>query len=754
MGDFFDLYHQIIQTLVAKFSDVSVLLPDDIKESGSGFLLPDNLFKSDTPVYRISAAQKPEEVRKTLNYSSSSAILVCPFFDDIRHLPKEYRQQYAGYHSTEAIFLLNLVRSMKNGSMLVGLITDNFLVSTANHLARKEIFELAQPTLLINHQFPWSEFGIPIHPSFQAKTIVLQKSEDNQPIRFFKLETPENEKHRNIMFADFMKLIKRDGGYTKYGYVIRDVSQIEDHWNYDYHHPDAKKPKQNLNVFGSTCLLSDIFEVQHGKINIHRDAHLLLPNDLEHKQEGIPLIEGRDLASDGKLNYETRYCVEDAPKSAVLEVGDILIRAIHALSSSEEFPIVEVTNEQGVAAASQNVIVLHPLKPLNNEERNFILAYLRSDTFKNFLRLENLSLSLQINSICRVPIPVLDEDMKVALRSLDQACHQFEEWIVELQAAKSSIFKEELDIDTRLKILSVGRLARQRVEAGQLIENFSHRIRTQFPHPLAYRWRIVEMQSQDQEGYSQILETAEISLCFLACMTIVAVNSLQGEEVKWLQTIARNLCDAHHGTSMGDWIAILREKSTAKQFRQISDLVPFYEVFRILSDESTNSAVQELKDLRDNLSHGRGPRTSRALQKAYGDAKKDLDILYRAMDFLSEYPLRYIENTRWDSIAKQNYFSYKEIRGDHSIVQISESISSNNELEAGSLYLVDRQNRYHLLRPLMIRKECPVCGSWATFFLDTFDTKTNTPIMKSMEHGHTIDEPDLSTSLRHIGVLK
>ncbi len=77
-----------------------------------------------------------------------------------------------------------------------------------------------------------------------------------------------------------------------------------------------------------------------------------------------------------------------------------------------------------------------------------------------------------------------------------------------------------------------------------------------------------------------------------------------------------------------------------------------------------------------------------------------------------------------------------------------------NELEAESLYLVDRQKKLFLLRPLLIRKECPECGTWSTFYLGTYDANTNTPVMKSMEHGHTSAEHDLAAAFRFLGLTK
>ena len=57
------------------------------------------------------------------------------------------------------------------------------------------------------------------------------------------------------------------------------------------------------------------------------------------------------------------------------------------------------------------------------------------------------------------------------------------------------------------------------------------------------------------------------------------------------------------------------------------------------------------------------------------------------------------------------------------------------------------------MRPLLLRQECPICGSWATFYLDTYDRESDTCSMKSMEHGHTVPDQRISSAFRALGLL-
>ena len=414
-------------------------------------------------------------------------------------------------------------------------------------------------------------------------------------VRFFTLENPKDEFQAKEILADFQKLHKQGGGQTNYGYVIRDRNQIEDQWNYDYHHPEMVKRKQDLSIFGGTRKISDNFEVRKGRIHNTNDAHLFVENTTNQGNRGAPLIEGRDLRPDGSLVLETRYCVVDPPTEALLKQGDILIRALYISSNEGKFPVVEVADDRPLTA-SHSVMVLRPLVPMSDAEKAFILAYLRSDTFLDFLSLENLTINIQQAAVANIPVPIPDENMITALKSINEARTEFQNWIKDAEVAKNSIFKAESSKDARLLTLSAGRLARQRLEAGQLVEDYRHRIRIQFPHPLAYQWRAVEAGKEDSEGYDQVLNTAETGLCYLACIAVTAANSIPEGKVKWLDNIAQNLCEKGHGTSMGDWIAILRETSSSKAFKKSEEIIPFYEVIKLLSDKDINSAVQRLRE--------------------------------------------------------------------------------------------------------------------------------------------------------------
>ena len=351
-----------------------------------------------------------------------------------------------------------------------------------------------------------------------------------------------------------------------------------------------------------------------------------------------------------------------------------------------------------------------------------------------------------------MPVPLPDETTASALEGLRAARTTFEHWRQQAEQAISSVFDFPSARDARLHLLTSGRKLRQRLIAAEQTDDFRYRLRTQFPHPIAYRWRAVEAAKPDLEGYVQVLECAEISTCLLACVAMALAQSVEGVQIRWLGEMAKRLAKRGQGTNMGDWVATLREIQDAKSLRQTAGLIPFYEVSRFLDDDEVNGALQRLKDRRDDQSHGRGPKGS-AIAREFDQGITDLEILLRSAEFLTEYPLRYIEATRRDSLQHATEYEYRELMGDHPLVPLQKAQSTDAELEARSLYLVDRNSILHLMRPLLLRQECPVCGSWATFYLDTYDRESDTCSMKSMEHGHSVQDQRISSAFRALGLL-
>src|SRR5262249_22878581 len=125
--------------------------------------------------------------------------------------------------------------------------------------------------------------------------------------------------------------------------------------------------------------------------------------------------------------------------------------------------------------------------------------------------------------------------------------------------------------------------------------------------------------------------------------------------------------------------------------------------------------------------------------------------VFDAVDFITDYPLRHVLQTQWDSLEGNNRYVYRDLMGDHPVLQRETARCADSDIEAGSLYLAGRDESLYLLRPLAIYSECP-CGSAHTFVIDSIAGEGRCR-MRALEVTHSIEVEDLRPALRRIGLL-
>jgi hypothetical protein len=399
--------------------------------------------------------------------------------------------------------------------------------------------------------------------------------------------------------------------------------------------------------------------------------------------------------------------------------------------------------------ASHSILVLRP-KPERQVDIKQLVTYLQSDRIAQIISAPGIAHRLYPHTLAEVPVPVQDEELQAALHDLRSAAQAMGSWQAEAEATIRSIFDYESIKDARVRVLAAGRRIRQRERAALQIDDLSYRLRTGLPYPLAYRWRMAETAQASLEGYRDILECAETATCYLALVALLMARSV-GESVGYLTSMSNRLTNIGHGTNFGDWIGILREIQGKKSLKDLPR-IPFYEVSRFLDDETIDEALKLLKQNRDDDAHGRGPHGPGIAPKIE-ESRVALQTLLKATEFLAEYPLRYIEETHRDSIAGITTYRYRNIMGDHAIVGLEDGRTDMAELEAHSLYLMDRSGNLYLIRPYLTHRECPQCKSWELFYLDAYRAEDKTCQLKSMTTGHMLIDNQIPEVFRYVGML-
>ena len=288
------------------------------------------------------------------------------------------------------------------------------------------------------------------------------------------------------------------------------------------------------------------------------------------------------------------------------------------------------------------------------------------------------------------------------------------------------------------------------------------RPKTQFPHPISYRFRVVESSIQDLEGYKNILECAENITFYIACLAILMTKHIENFKIGYLKTISERIGNnPKQGTNFGDWYAILDEVACSKEIKKIPESeIIFPEVIYFLRNPDIKEILLKLKEKRDDDSHGRGPKGEISIRQKFIEALDELETLLFHSQFLTSYPLLYIENTRSNSIQKKLFYDFRYFMSDHPLSPIlNDSLSYINqtmpEIDAKAYYIKVNDNKLILLSPLLNRLQCPECHKWSTFYLDKFDSKTGECILKGIDNDekHSIKDSSLTEGFKYFGLI-
>ena len=673
------------------------------------------------------------------------SVLLLPPFVNWRSLPPQFRRR----HRRRALHEVALARSLDlvpAGTRIAALLPVQFFGSEISRSLREALHPHLR--LVIEHQHGWPG----LHAGLRMHTAVFEKACDDGEadalLRFFRIPaevTHDDHRHAEAVNADLAQLLGRRGGPTRWGFVLREGLPPGEPWVYDLYSPQSEALQKDLRELGELRPLAELVEFPR---MIHPAAHRDSLPDSED-EEGIPLLEGRNVRSNGDILWEqTRYRIRE-PRELLMP-GDICLRAIW--NPATRLVSAQIPYDAPPLTASHSLVVLRKKTETTDEEWQVLVDFLRSPRAADLMGARSIgSIHLNRRALGKLPVPVPDEALRVALRALNEAAADFESWREEAERQKRALFSFSASHEGRIHLLQAGKRARQRQRAGRSVDNLAVRIRTQYPYPLAYRWRAVEARGEGLEDYQGVLDCAEATLCYLALLVIVGAQALN-LHVGQVVEVGRRMVEQSRGIGLGDWIAVLREVATSKHFRK-SETFPFPELPGLLTDEDTNAAVQRLQEARNNLAHGRGPRGA-AVPVAIEGRCADLELLLQAVEFVVEYRLRLVEETRRNSLSGLTQIGFRDLMGDHRLVPLVSEQHESSEIEAGSMYFLDRAGRYHLARPWLSWRTCPECQRPAVFHVERFDKKHDAVTLKSLEHGHTTVDKGLAPVFRKVGLLR
>lgn len=642
---------------------------------------------------------------------------------------------------------------------LLGVLTPSVLWTSVREDVRMELARKWRPALIIYFQ-EGSRTWPHTHPSLQLSAAFLRPAHaaEEPVLRIF--EVPRQSPDE-VIVEDFRKLLTRGGGQTEFGYVLRDLPTAGASLAYGRYDPKMAAKRSELSVLGSSVTIGDIFDRVPRGIHPVDDRGLLFS---DYRPGAVRVIHGRHLGMDGVLApvgepgeqpWSKAPEWSQVPAERQLRAGDILLREITRPTDRGGLAAVELTEADLPATAATTVVALRPKRPLTFSERIIIRGYLRSQLARTLAAASGYwNLHLTWSTLQELHIPQPDEALSAALGDLDEAARRFQRWQSEAQNLLDSVFADDSPTGTRARIVRDGRTIRLRSEAAAELDDEGYIFRTRMPFPIARRWREAEAElsaGTGEKALKAIIDAGEVLLCHSA-LSGLAIARGSGIEIGYLQRLRSRLLPGEPGLGFGDWTAALEEFRNSRKTLNAPDDSPIKDFRAFLSAPGAADAVTRIGKWRNRGAHLKGADLLE-LPGAVEACMQDLKTLYRAASFLSDLPLLYVTDFRWDSFKKVGAVSYRELVGDHPVTPTRTLEHHDCGIEKESLYVMDGQRRLYLLRPFLSGQYCPQCGNWSTVHVDGRDKEDGMVQYMPLEHGHTFKAPVLDDGFRSIGLL-
>jgi hypothetical protein len=626
-------------------------------------------------------------------------------------------------------------------SLLAVMTPESMLTSERARLVRESLAAYWQPVLVL-----YATGAVPgVHRSLQVAVAVLRAKQREAPVlRIFRVPDKPDPV---AVSEDFLQLMTGRHERVRYGYAIRDPLPPGESLKFERHDPAVLARRTDLAGYGRVVPLNELFELLSPGIHMGSQELLCPVGDAG----AIRVLAGRDIGRSGTIAPEDdRSRWAQVPPAKQLQAGDLILRALVHPTDRGGLAVAEVASATLPAVADQSVIVLRPRQGTGPAHSLLAMLFLRSPLARTLTVGLGAGIHLRRSELTGLHLPLPDEALAVALDHVVEAGELLEGWRREADELLRSVFLDDSAATARARIVTAGRKLRLRAEAASLVDDFGYMVRTRFPYPVALRWRRVQAAvggSDPGHAYAEILNAAEILFCYAAQLGL-AMSREAGITLGAAAALRGRLV-AGRGPGFGDWVAIIQEIRDSRAIRRLSSNHPLRDLGSLAMSLNADAAGRRLYDRRNDEAHQR--RVDPVdLPRAVTDSVTELTALLEEARFLADWPLIHVYSARWDTFRAAAAISYRQLMGDHAIVPIQARERQDNDLEQGSLYIIDSDSHWYLLRPFLVGQDCPVCKNWSTFHADR---EKSVLIIKSLEHGHIGDGSLLAEPLRHVGLL-
>jgi hypothetical protein len=643
-------------------------------------------------------------------------------------------------------FVISLILSaVSDGTSITAISPISLLSGGATARLRESISKGASLRLIMEGGGNWPG----LHNQIQLAVVCLEagRQQENM-VRLFKCPDERNIDLDEVV-TDLQRLFRQQGGQTRHGFVMRSGMPASGNWLVESHHPRWEQYISELRELGEVTTLSSLGEFTR--------PVMLRPSEWATSPTGWPALHARQVSTHGTIEFddvdERRYWNEEPQADLKLLPGDVVIREIRGMAGQvTPLRLARLPRTEEAWFLGSALIRFRFNEDVDEGIRKYVLAYLQSQEAAQWLSGQNAGPRVFTRELESLPIPVPEESVLAAFSRLSRTHRQFSDWAQQLQDVQSRLFSFATLREARDELLVVSARAEQRIVAAEATDTLSWRIRNLYPHPLAFRWRTIEIQESGVEKYLEILRVSEVCMAYAAIFSIALIEVLGGDyETRSIKEIISSL-SARPGTGVTfwSWVSIVEEVNESRTFRDIGPGTPFIEVSKMYeSNSELKDVIKSLMEKRNDFSHDRGP-TESELAEGLNVLESELETVYESLDFLTRYPLRDIDSVRMRGRnADRGTYSCRELMGDHP-VPTPKSIEFSGSAPAQGLHLIDQSEKPHFIEPWLIRRPCAKCKHEESYILDRYE-RNGQILFKSLEYGHELDASDLREELREVG---